>query len=64
MMTYLITAGLILAFMLGGLLVNRVYRSFATRNPHLGPFRDPDHRGCGNCGGGDGCSGSGHCDSH
>lgn len=63
MMTYLITAGLILAFMLGGLWVNRIYRGFAARNPQLGPFRDPDQRGCGSCRGGDGCSGE-RCDSH
>ena len=61
MMTYLITVGLILALLLAGLAVNRLYQGFARRNPQLGPFRDPDARGCGSCSsscsGGSGCSG-------
>ncbi len=61
MKTYLITVGLILALMLVGLAVNRLYQRFARRNPQLGPFRDPDARGCGSCSGGSNCSGE-HCE--
>ncbi len=61
MMTYLVTAGLILILLLAGLAVNRMYQDFARRNPQLGPFRNPDARGCGSCSGGSGCSGD-HCE--
>ncbi len=63
MMTYLVTIALILALMLTGLAVNRWYQGFARRNPQLGPFRDPDARGCGSCSGG-GCSGGEQCEKH
>lgn len=62
MMTYLVTVGLILGLLLAGLAVNRLYQNFARHNPQLGPFRDPDARGCGSCSGGSGCTSSGHCE--
>jgi hypothetical protein len=49
--TYLLTIGLIFALMLAGIVVDRLYRAFATRNPQLGPFRKTEG-GCGSCGGG------------
>jgi hypothetical protein len=36
-----------------GILVDRIYRRFAARNPQLGPFRDPGKCGC--CSAGSGC---------
>jgi hypothetical protein len=54
--TYFITIGLIVGIALLGITVDRIYRTFAQRNPQLGPFRDPD-KGCGSCSGGSGCSG-------
>ena len=53
-MTYLVTIALIFAVMLVGIMVDRLYRAFATKNPQLGPFRKS--------GGGCNC-GNGHCDS-
>jgi hypothetical protein len=53
---YLTTIAIIFAVMAGGILVDRLYRNFAARNPQLGPFRSPD-KGCGSCSGGSGCSG-------
>jgi hypothetical protein len=60
-MTYLITIVLIMAVALFGITVDRIYRSFAQRNPQLGPFRDVD-KGCGSCSGSSKCS-SGSCSS-
>lgn len=54
MSLYLITIALIFSLALGGILIDRIYRRFAARNPQLGPFRDPGHCGC--CKGGSGCS--------
>ncbi|OHC67832.1 MAG: hypothetical protein A3H93_16535 [Rhodocyclales bacterium RIFCSPLOWO2_02_FULL_63_24] len=54
MTTYLVTIGLIFGIMLGGILVERVYRGFAARNPQLGPYRDTSKCGC--CSAGSGCS--------
>lgn len=50
MNTYLATIGLILALMLIGIGVERLYRAFAAKHPQLGPFRKTD--GCGCCKGG------------
>lgn len=56
MWVYLWTFALLLGLLLGGVLVERLYRRFAARNPHLGPFREPEHK-CGSCSGGSGCGG-------
>jgi hypothetical protein len=61
MTTYLVTIGLILILMLGGIVVDRTYKLFARRHPELGPFRNPEG-GCGCCSGKDSCS-SGSCES-
>ncbi len=60
MSAYLITIALIFGVVMAGVLVDRVYREFARKNPQLGPFRDTDK--CGSCSGGSGCSGK-SCDS-
>ena len=52
--TYLTTIVIIFAVMSGGILVDRVYRGFAAKNPQLGPFRDNSKCGC--CTAGSGCS--------
>lgn len=52
--TYLLTAGLIFAILLGGIAVERLYRRFAASNPQLGPFRDTSK--CGSCSAASGCS--------
>ena len=52
MSRYLVAIGLILALMLGGLAVERVYRRFARRHPELGPFRQEGGGCSGNCGAG------------
>jgi len=54
MSNYLITIGLIFVLMLAGIAVDRLYRTFAARNPQLGPFRKND----GSCG----CCAGGNCD--
>jgi hypothetical protein len=54
MAKYLVTVGLIFALMMGGILVQRLYRGFARRHPELGPFRE--EKGCGSCSAGSGCS--------
>lgn len=59
MSAYLITIGLILLIMLGGIAVDRLYRLFARRHPELGPFRESG----GGCGGHCGGCGGGHCDT-
>ncbi len=46
MTTYLVTVGLIFSIMLAGIAIERAYRHFAARNPHLGPFRKTN---CGSC---------------
>lgn len=46
MRLYVVTIGLIFAILLGGIVVDRLYRAFATRNPGLGPYRKD---GCGSC---------------
>ncbi|HNQ03915.1 MAG TPA: hypothetical protein PKH69_04820 [Thiobacillaceae bacterium] len=61
MLTYLITIGLILALMLLGIGVDRLYQRFARRNPQLGPFRKQGAGCSGMCAGG-GC-GTGHCET-
>lgn len=61
MSLYLVTAGLILGLLLVGLAVNRLYQNFARQHPQLGPFRDPEARGCGSCSQGSGCASSGNC---
>lgn len=61
MTTYLATIGLILAMVLGGIFVDRIYRRFAQRHPELGPFRK-EGGGCGACSGGH-CGGGGHCET-
>ena len=62
MSTYLITIAVIMGIALFGILVDRLYRAFAQRNPQLGPFRDGE-KGCGSCSGGSGHCGS-DCSSH
>lgn len=54
MSIYVITIALIFGIMLAGIIVERIYRAFAARNPQLGPFREPDK--CGSCSSGSGCS--------
>jgi hypothetical protein len=56
MSAYVITIGLIMGIALLGIGVDRLYRTFAQRNPQLGPFRDGE-QGCGSCSSGSGCSG-------
>ncbi|MBI5792394.1 MAG: hypothetical protein HZA63_13060 [Rhodocyclales bacterium] len=53
MALYLITIAFIFSLALGGILIDRIYRRFAARNPQLGPFRDPGKCGC--CSAGSGC---------
>ena len=53
-MTYLATIAIIFCVMAGGIVVDRIYRRFAARNPQLGPFRDSGK--CGSCSAGSGCS--------
>lgn len=55
-MQYALTIALILALLLLGIGIDRLYRRFARRHPELGPFRNPN-AGCGSCSGGKGCSG-------
>jgi hypothetical protein len=50
MSLYLATIGLIFALLLAGIVVDRLYRAFAARNPQLGPFRKSGE-GCGCCAG-------------
>jgi hypothetical protein len=45
---YLTTIGLIFTLLLAGIGVDRLYRSFAAKNPRLGPFRKSGE-GCGCC---------------
>jgi hypothetical protein len=44
--TYIATIAIIFAILAGGILVDRLYRAFAAKNPQLGPFRKG---GCGSC---------------
>ena len=53
---YLTTVAVIFALICGGILVDRLYRGFAAKNPQLGPFRDTGKCGC--CSAGSGCSDS------
>ncbi len=57
MRAYLVTIALIMGIGLIGILVDRLYRGFAHRNPQLGPFRDNSK--CGSCSGGGGCDSGG-----
>ncbi|HTY04370.1 MAG TPA: hypothetical protein VMC81_11645 [Rhodocyclaceae bacterium] len=58
----LLTIGLIFAVLIGGILVERLYRRFARENPQLGPFRKEGHQDCCSCTAGDGCDpGSSSC---
>ena len=43
---YLTTIAIIFIVMLAGIVVDRLYRLFALKNPELGPFRK---QGCGSC---------------
>lgn len=52
---YLSTIAIIFALALGGILIDRIYRRFAVKNPQLGPFRDPGKCGC--------CSADSGCDT-
>jgi len=52
--TYLTTIVVIFAVLSGGIVVDRLYRGFAAKNPQLGPFRDTSKCGC--CTAGSGCS--------
>ena len=52
--TYLLTMALIFGLLLGGILVERLYRAFAARHPDLGPWREAT--GCGACAAGSGCA--------
>ncbi len=61
MQTYLVTIAILLALLLGGIAVERVYRRFANRHPELGPFRK-EGGGCGGCCSGGACGG-GACDT-
>ncbi len=56
MSAYIITIGLIMGIALFGIGVDRFYRTFAQRNPQLGPFRDSE-QGCGSCSSGSSCGG-------
>ena len=47
MTTYLVTIGILFCLLAGTILVERLYRRFAARNPQLGPFRS--HDGCSCC---------------
>lgn len=62
METYLVTIGLIFGLMLAGIGVDRFYRRFAVKHPHLGPFRDKD-KGCGCCASKTAGCGDGPCQS-
>jgi hypothetical protein len=53
-MTYLLTIAVIFSLLAGLIVVERLYRRFAMRNPELGPFRN-GAAGCGSCGG---CAGA------
>lgn len=48
MRVYFVTIGLLFALLVGGILVDRLYRRFAARHPELGPYRD-SQKGCGCC---------------
>ena len=51
MTTYLVAMASIFSLALSGILIDRIYRRFAARNPQLGPFRDPGKCGCCSAGG-------------
>lgn len=53
MRLYLTTVAIIFSLAFAGILIDRIYRRFAARNPQLGPFRDPGKCGC--CSAGSGC---------
>ena len=55
MSLYLATMLFIFVVLLGGIGVDRLYRHFAARNRHLGPFRS-ENPNCGDCSGGSGCA--------
>ncbi|MBL8490716.1 MAG: hypothetical protein JNM82_08060 [Rhodocyclaceae bacterium] len=44
--TLFATIAFLLGLMATGILVDRLYRRFAARNPQLGPFRRSDKCGC------------------
>ena len=54
MSTYLAAIAAIFGIALAGIAIDRLYKSFALRNPRLGPFRDTSK--CGSCSAGSGCS--------
>jgi hypothetical protein len=58
-LTYLVTIGAIFALLVGLILVERLYRRFAARNPELGPFRQPDK--CMGCSAGSKCNDDATC---
>jgi len=43
---YIVTIGIIFGLLVSLILVDRLYRRFAARNPGLGPYRK---EGCGDC---------------
>jgi hypothetical protein len=47
MSTLFLSIGFIFVVMIGGIVIERLYRRFATRHPQLGPFRDTTK--CGSC---------------
>ena len=56
MSLYIVTIGLVFAILVGSILVERTYRTFARRNPQLGPFRKEGKQDCCSCTGGSGCN--------
>jgi hypothetical protein len=46
---FLLTIGVIFSIFLTGILVERIYRRFARRNPQLGPFRKEGKPDCFTC---------------
>ena len=63
-MTYLIAIALIFAVVVGGILVERLYRRFADTNPQLGPFRPEGKQDCAGCVAGSGCADKAACKPH
>ena len=57
MIKFLMTAGLILALLLGWLLVQQFSRQFSKKHPELGPHRE-EGGGCAGMGGSCSCSGT------
>ncbi len=60
-MRLLLTIGLIFAVVVAGILVERLYRRFASTNPQLGPFRPEGKQDCAGCVAGSGCADKAAC---